>query len=140
MKETIQTFLSELRVVDTIWIFGGIAYVAKKFWAAFKKAHGYMSEKEDIDQQIKSDHELLLELAESIKKLNDRIDAGNEAHREVLKDRLEQMHAFFTKRGYITPSELDKASSMYESYHRLGGNGVGTRMYEDMMALPIKDI
>lgn len=38
--------------------------------------------------------------------------------------------------GYISIDGLKIVESMYQQYHRLGGNGVGTRMYEELCKLP----
>ena len=41
--------------------------------------------------------------------------------------------------GWCTLEDKEYAERTYIAYHELGGNGTGTVLYEDIMALPIKD-
>ena len=45
---------------------------------------------------------------------------------------------FLIDRGYVTVSELDDLEHLYSGYSALGGNGTGTKLYEDCKNLPIK--
>ena len=58
----------------------------------------------------------------------------------LLRSEIERYHATYVS-GYhcIKPDELKEVKEVYETYHRLGGNGIGTKLYEEIMALPIKD-
>lgn len=38
----------------------------------------------------------------------------------------------------ITINDLEKIKRLYYAYHNLGGNGVGTKLYGDVLVLPIK--
>lgn len=42
-------------------------------------------------------------------------------------------------RGSITTDELEDLTEMYNSYHNLGGNGTGTKIYNDCCKLPLCD-
>lgn len=58
--------------------------------------------------------------------------------RALLKDRLISIHACAVKRNAITYTELERASTMYEAYHGLGGNGTGTAIMEELRRLHIQ--
>lgn len=45
---------------------------------------------------------------------------------------------FLIDRKYITVSELDDLEHLYSGYSALGGNGTGTKLYEECKKLPIK--
>lgn len=38
--------------------------------------------------------------------------------------------------GYISYSDLERASKLYEAYQTLGGNVVGTRIMSELRAIP----
>lgn len=38
----------------------------------------------------------------------------------------------------ITLNDLEKIKRLYYAYHNLGGNGIGTKLYNDVLVLPIK--
>ena len=56
----------------------------------------------------------------------------------ILHDRLIQSGMFFLDKGEITLLEFDNFKSMYEAYHKLGGNGTGTEIYERIVELRLK--
>lgn len=43
------------------------------------------------------------------------------------------------KRGHISTEEVALMKEIYESYHSLGGNGVGTERMNDLIKLPRSD-
>lgn len=57
----------------------------------------------------------------------------------IMHDRLYQTCTYFIKIGYITPAGLKNLEYLYESYHKLGGNGTGTELYNRAKSLPIKE-
>lgn len=44
------------------------------------------------------------------------------------------------ERGQVTVMELDKIKRLYSAYSALGGNGTGTKLYNDVQSLPVKTI
>lgn len=46
----------------------------------------------------------------------------------------------FIERGWITREEYDTMRGLYEPYVKLGGNGSGTRIMQELEELPIKEI
>lgn len=54
----------------------------------------------------------------------------------ILRDKIIEQHEKYTARGYCPIYAKQSATSNYEAYHELGGNGTCTKLYEDIMALP----
>jgi hypothetical protein len=55
----------------------------------------------------------------------------------ILHDRLCQSCLYFINREEITLTELKNIEKMYDAYHKLGGNGTGTELYERVKELKI---
>lgn len=43
------------------------------------------------------------------------------------------------ERNCVSTEELKNVERIYENYHKLGGNGTGTALYERILKLPIDD-
>ena len=54
----------------------------------------------------------------------------------LLRGKLIDYHDKYTERGYCPIYVKESARRSYEAYHALGGNGVVTKLYDDLMALP----
>ena len=72
------------------------------------------------------------------KGLQENREKTEDGVRALLKDRLIRIHACTVKRNAITYTELERASTMYEAYHGLGGNGTGTAIMEELRRLHIQ--
>jgi hypothetical protein len=60
--------------------------------------------------------------------------------RSIIRAELVRAHReWVEEKGYITLEAREYVQRTYESYHALGGNGVGTTLYNDLMALPIRE-
>lgn len=57
--------------------------------------------------------------------------------RELLKSQLIAWHDLFVEKGYCPLHIKDAATHTYEAYHELGGNGVITGLYQELMDLPV---
>ena len=55
----------------------------------------------------------------------------------ILHDRLFQSGMFFLNKGEISLTELNNIDEMYKAYHKLGGNGTGTEIYERVKELKL---
>ena len=55
----------------------------------------------------------------------------------ILHDRLCQSCLYFIAKGEINLTELNNIEKMYDAYHKLGGNGTGTELYERVLELKI---
>lgn len=42
--------------------------------------------------------------------------------------------------GYITPTQYEMLTALYKAYHGLGGNSVGTALYERAIKLKIREV
>lgn len=45
----------------------------------------------------------------------------------------------YIERGWITKDEYETMRSLYEPYKKLGGNGSGTKIMQEIEKLPIRD-
>lgn len=59
--------------------------------------------------------------------------------RTLLRAELLEIHAKYVPLGRIPVAVMDEAERVYLAYHRLGGNGTGTKLYEELKALPAVD-
>ena len=48
-------------------------------------------------------------------------------------------HDKYVELGYIPSYAYENFCDMYEAYHALGGNGTGTKLYEEIKALHLKN-
>ena len=58
----------------------------------------------------------------------------------ILHNALFKECKFYLAQGSISTDALDNIIILYEAYHALGGNGTGTKLYKDVLALPVKEI
>lgn len=65
-----------------------------------------------------------------------REKAIEEGVRSLLRNNLIECHDKYTARGHCPIYVKESARRSYEAYHALGGNGVVTKLYSDIMALP----
>lgn len=91
--------------------------------------------------------ECLLTLAVSIlsyichylKKKLDEEKVIHEALKELLRIQLFNIHTHYVRnKGNIPIYGKENATAIYNAYHALKGNGVGTNLYEEIMGLPTK--
>lgn len=54
----------------------------------------------------------------------------------LLRSQLISFHDKYVERGYCPLYAKEAARRSYDAYHALGGNGVVTKLYDDLMALP----
>lgn len=78
-----------------------------------------------------------------LKKHTDREDADRkmmealcDGMRSLLRNKLVEDHHDMLKNGGCTLLEKEVADRNYKPYHALGGNGLGTQMYEEIMDAP----
>lgn len=56
----------------------------------------------------------------------------------LLRGELREFHRRFMSKGYISDDDLGSFEEMYEVYHNLGGNGIGTVWKNDLEKLERK--
>lgn len=54
----------------------------------------------------------------------------------LLRSNIIDSHDKYTKKKYCPIYAKESLTKTYEAYHALGGNGVITKLYNDVMALP----
>ncbi|MBI0106192.1 hypothetical protein [Bifidobacterium polysaccharolyticum] len=59
--------------------------------------------------------------------------------RTLLRAELLEIHAKYVPMDYIPLGVMEEADRVYQAYHSLGGNGAGTKVYEELKALPTVD-
>lgn len=83
---------------------------------------------------------LLAWIARKMRALVRTNDAQQDGIRTLLRNELVRLHRDLVEvQGWCTLEDKEYAERTYIAYHELGGNGTGTVLYEDIMALPIKD-
>lgn len=77
---------------------------------------------------------------EDIKRIEESQTALKLGMQALLKNNLKVLHKEYMERGSVESDELDNFITQYKAYHDgLGGNGTGTKYYEDVLTLKIKD-
>lgn len=70
---------------------------------------------------------------------DDTNDAIRDGMRALLWRELKNIHSEAAARGGMDTEERKHLESVYKAYHGIGGNGTGTRLYEDAMNKPLID-
>ena len=122
-KITIGTMIVIIVFADKV-----ITYLYKKFNTAYK----IKRETEDFIQLVSNQQKI-------IDQSNTKIDLLIEGIKEMLKSELKILHKEYMDRGNISSEELDNFNHLYEVYHLLGGNGTGTKYYDEVCQLQLLD-
>ena len=61
------------------------------------------------------------------------------ALRALLRSEIMRTHHQAVRDGYASTVDKEVMERTYQSYHRLGGNGIATNLHDEMMALPTRD-
>lgn len=73
----------------------------------------------------------------------EKADEENElfksALRALLRSELMRTHHQAVRDGHASTLDKEVMERTYQSYHRLGGNGIATNLHDEMMALPTRD-
>ena len=77
-----------------------------------------------------------IERTEAEKASDEAMRAGMRA---LLWRELQVIHATAMDKGGLAVPERRHLESVYSAYHGLGGNGTGTRLFEDAMNMPVID-
>ncbi len=65
-------------------------------------------------------------------------DANSKGTMLLLRVQLIEYHDKYTQKGSIPSYAYDNFEEMYEAYHALGGNGMVTKMHEEINELHLK--
>lgn len=66
-------------------------------------------------------------------------DANSKGTMLLLRVQLIEYHDKYMREGEIPSHAYDNFSEMYKAYHALGGNGMITKMYEEIQHLHLKN-
>ena len=66
-------------------------------------------------------------------------DANSKGTMLLLRVQLIEYHSKYMQMGDIPSYAYENFCEMYEAYHALGGNGTGTKLYEEIKALHLKN-
>lgn len=72
-----------------------------------------------------------------IKKEKQTMEALKNGLRALLWHEINEIHKESMHEEGMTPDERHNLEQVYNAYHALGGNGTGTRVYEEAMKLPV---
>ena len=73
-----------------------------------------------------------------LQKQNKKREANSRGTMLLLRVQLIRDHATYMDRGEIPSYAYENYIEMYETYHELGGNGMVTKMYEEIHDLHLK--
>ena len=65
-------------------------------------------------------------------------DANSKGTMLLLRVQLIEYHDKYMKKGSIPAYAFDNFSEMYDAYHSLGGNGMATKMFDEIKTLRIE--
>jgi len=54
----------------------------------------------------------------------------------LLKAQLKADYEYYNKQGFCSVEDKEDYSNLYHTYHELGGNGLGTNLYDLVMSMP----
>nr|DAH11010.1 MAG TPA: minor structural protein [Caudoviricetes sp.] len=73
------------------------------------------------------------------KKADEENELVKSALRALLRSELMRTHHQAVRDGHASTLDKEVMERTYQSYHRLGGNGIATNLHDEMMALPTRD-
>lgn len=73
-----------------------------------------------------------------LKNQNKKRDANGRGTMLLLRVQLIEYHDKYMEQGHIPSYAYENFCEMYEAYHALGGNGMITKMYQEMQELHIR--
>lgn len=97
----------------------------------FNKAYDVKYEKQEFLRKCEQQEQIVNELRFT----NKAIVSGV---RELLKSELKQKHSEYMMQEFISSDDLHNFEELYNCYHNLGGNGTGTKWYDEVLTLPLK--
>lgn len=73
----------------------------------------------------------------ALKRLYSLILANQEGTKTLLRSRLYDIHERTVEKGYCPDERKRETEHVYTAYHALGGNGVGTKYYQEILNAPV---
>lgn len=81
---------------------------------------------------------LVTKIYRSTQDTNKKTTAAFDATEQLAHDRIFHDGVKYLHQGYVTFDELDNFERISQSYFRMGGNGTGHRIHDEVMMLPKK--
>lgn len=116
-------------------IIAGVAIVATPLYKKLKK---YRSELETANVQNLEQSKTIKELESKLSSLTLTLGLQSTGIMALLHADLYKACAAILERGWVSSSELDDLTKLYDAYHNLGGNGTGTELYNRAIKCPIR--
>lgn len=116
-------------------IIAGVAIVATPLYKKLKK---YRSELETANVQNLEQSKTIKELESKLSSLTLALGLQSTGIMALLHADLYKACAAILERGWVSSSELDDLTKLYDAYHSLGGNGTGTELYNRAIKCPIR--
>lgn len=123
--EHLTAFLSSLIVV--------LSFISMIYTPTREKIISFFRDKKNI-KTIEEDRQ---KVHDDISAMKNRMSVLEESSMTLLHDRLYSACIIALDRGYTNLSELENIEALYFSYHKLGGNGTGTKLYMRVTKLPV---
>lgn len=73
------------------------------------------------------------------KKADEENELFKLALRSLLRSELMRTHHQAVRDGHASTLDKEVMERTYQSYHRIGGNGIATNLHDEVMALPTRD-
>lgn len=77
-------------------------------------------------------------LTTAVKKATSREQAERDGIQCLLRAEIIRQHEKYKKRGYCPIYAKEALRKEYTAYHELGGNDVASRLFEEVMELPVE--
>lgn len=116
-------------------IIAGVAIVATPLYKKLKK---YRSELETANAQNLEQSEAIKELKSKLSGVTAALGLQSAGIMALLHADLYKACAAILERGWVSSSELDDLTKLYDAYHSLGGNGTGTELYNRAIKCAIR--
>ena len=107
----------------------GVSGVISWLLGRYDKRHPVV----DVDKLVQRVEELNSQI--DLSTLADKLDALNNAVKELAYLRIRERHENAMRHGWLHPNEKHVLERLYAAYHALGGNGTGTQMIQDIRRL-----
>lgn len=139
---SIDTLIAACVTIVVDIIVAVVVWVIQRKMAEAEKAKAERDRKADEERKAEREKRERehRELMERFDRMDERLDKLEDGSRTNLRNDLVRMHREWAEeKGSITLEALEFCEKTYESYHCLNGNGTGTKLWNDIEALPVKE-
>lgn len=130
------TFL-DIQGVVTGTILAVIGYMVKYYADKIAEYRKDMELKEQ--KRIQDEQNRIGDIKKSLEKINGRVDIIANGGILLFRDRILQTCKHDIKAKHTNFMTRENITAMYDMYHKLGGNGLVTKYYNEYMSIPVSD-